>query len=493
MTAPHTALPKPNAASAVSWSAIQGIGSTLIHFITLAALSRLLEPAVFGVMSILLVIYNIANLFAQMGLSSAIVQRAHLTQQALHSLYWLNVLLGCLVSLCLYLASGLLSHWFNMPALKTTTWVIALTFFISCWSIQYQALAQRELRFRRIALINLSALAGTGVVSIILAMQGAGIWSLVLGILAATIIRTAGFFVFGAREHGLPQVLFNWEEAREMTLFGLNRFGAMFTNAINSNIDQILVGAVFGAQAVGYYNIALRIVMQPIDRINPIVTRVAFPWLSRIQDDAEKINQTYLKILGSLTAVNAPLLVAAGVFAEFYVPLLLGPGWTPAVVLVQILSAYALLRTVINAGGSLVLAKGRADWTFYWNLFLLFLFPAVLYIASRFGDVRFLAYSLLALQFAVVLAYHRLMIYPLTSIGLGTFLAEIGRPILCALTAGAAALAAIMIAQLASSVGNLLLGTIIGAVVYAGLFAVLMPHHLSMLRNMVLRRNARKA
>jgi O-antigen/teichoic acid export membrane protein len=215
------------------------------------------------------------------------------------------------------------------------------------------------------------------------------------------------------------------------------------------------------------------------------VTRVAFPWLSRIQEDSEKVSSTYLKIIGLVTAVNAPILVALAVLADWYVPLLLGEGWDTAIVLIQILAGYALLRSVINAGGSVILAKGRADWTFYWNLFLLLLYPGALYLAARLGDLRTLALVLASLQIPVLFLYHRALIQPLTGIGLVRFLSAIGRPMLCAAVAGLLAYVVAFSMDQAGNLTRVVAGGITGAGVYAMLAYFLIPQQVTAIRRIV--------
>ncbi|MEL7447564.1 MAG: MOP flippase family protein [Pseudomonadota bacterium] len=463
------------ATSAARWSIVQGAGGIVLQFATLAVLGRLLSPAVFGAMAILFVVHKIAMLFAQMGLASSLIQRKDLSRAAQDSLYWLSVALGAVVSVVVILIAPLVAAAFSLPELTPTTRVVGLTFVVSAFAVQYQALAQRELRMRRMALINLSSLVATAVVAIGLALNGFGLWALVAGLFAATLVRSAAYLVTGIRDHGLPSVHFSWQEARPLVAFGAHRFGAMLANAVNTHVDQFLVGLMLGAQPLGFYSVANRIVRQPVDLINPVVTRVAFPWLSRLQDDDKRLVDSYLRIIALVTTVNAPLMVAAAVVAPWLVPLLLGPGWEPAVILVQILAAYSLVRSVIGAGGSLLLAKGRADWTFYWNLVLLLVYPATLFFAARSGSITVLAGTLTLVQCLVLLVYHRFLVRPLTGISLARFLSAVARPAAVAALAGGIAYAALGALGITGNLGNIVAGTLVGGAAYLALARLLIP------------------
>ena len=222
------------ATGAARWSIVQGVGGIVLQFATLAVLARLLSPAVFGAMAILLVVHKIATLFAQMGLASSLIQRKDLTRSAQDSLYWLSVALGTAVSGVVVLVAPLIAAAFSLPELTATTRVVGLTFVVSAFAVQYQALAQRELRMRRMALINLSSLLATAVVAIGLALNDFGLWSLVAGLFAATLMRSVSYIVTGVRDHGLPSAHFSWPEAKPLVAFGAHRLGAMLANTVNA-------------------------------------------------------------------------------------------------------------------------------------------------------------------------------------------------------------------------------------------------------------------
>ena len=167
---------------------------------------------------------------------------------------------------------------------------------------------------------------------------------------------------------------------------------------------------------------------------------------------------------------------------------MLGEGWDSVTTLIQILAGYALLRSVINAGGSLILAKGRADWTFYWNIFLLFLYPAAIYLAARSGDLSKLALTLTCLQVIVLFLYHRALIQPLTGIRVGRFLSAISKPMSSALVAGLVAYTSVQLIDQTNNWLNVMIGGTVGAIVYAGLAYMLMPQQVATLRKIAFRK-----
>jgi len=206
----------------------------------------------------------------------------------------------------------------------------------------------------------------------------------------------------------------------------------MTLNAVNSRLDRFLVGVLFGAEPLGFYNMALNLVVQPVYTIGPILTRVAFPVLSRVQDDNERMKRGWFTMLKVISSIQAPILVGIAVVAPSAIPLVLGERWTPIVPLVQILAFYALIRSFGNAAGSMILAKGRTDMSLYWNLLATIVMPLVIFLAAYFGSVVTLAWTLLGTQIAFFVAFYLLITRRLLGPCLGGYLRAVGIPVLMA-------------------------------------------------------------
>lgn len=138
--------------------------------------------------------------------------------------------------------------------------------------------------------------------------------------------------------------------------------------------------------------------MQPIGRINPILTRVAFPLFARIQNEPERLQKGFLLVLRMLSTVNAPLLLGLSAVAPVLIPVVFGTQWLPAVPLVQVLAFVTLMRSIGNPVGSLLLAKGRADLGFKWNCLLLVTQLPGVYLGAYLWDALGVAISLVILQ-----------------------------------------------------------------------------------------------
>lgn len=425
------------AASGIRWTTLNTVCITAIQFIQLAIIGRILGPEAFGLMAMVMVVMESAGIFADVGLSSAIIQRKEPKKEELSTLYWFNVIVGFIVFSVVYLFTPVIAIGFSVAEIKSLLPVAALSFLISPFGVQFQTLLRKYLRFDVIAKINIcSAIAGM-LTAIGCALNGCGVWSLVWGGLINVVIRTGLLIGWGWHAKWQPKLYFKWSDMHGYLSFGLYRVGAMVANQINSRADQILIGVLMGPVALGYYNIAFRLVMEPIQKISPILTSVAFPVFSIIQDDTARLKRGFIQMIRFLMFVNAPVLIGMAVVAPLAVPLLIGEKWLPSIPLVQILSFYALVRSLGNAGGSLIIAKGKANWTFYWNIALLLIIPTVVYFSSFESEMVHIAFALVVMQVVLFFCHYRVFIRNLIGACLSEYLHVLGRPIVLSLAMSA--------------------------------------------------------
>lgn len=174
-------------------------------------------------------------------------------------------------------------------------------------------------------------------------------------------------------------------------------------------------------------------------------------------------------MLNMLTSINAPLLIGISAVAPVAVPLVLGEEWLPIVPITQVLAMYSLLRSSGNAGGSVVLAKGRADVSFYWNVMLLCFVPAVIFCAASWGSVLTVAWSLLALQAILVFVWYVVVVRKLLGPCFSGYIMAMGIPVLLASVMGAVVALCGRVISLDTFLPTLLCQIGIGVVTYLGL------------------------
>ncbi len=375
---------KQKAFSAVRWTASAALAKVLLQTAQVAVLARLLEPADYGLMAIVVVIMSFATLFADLGVNSAYVQRQEVSQEERSSLFWLNVMMGAALALLLVVVSPLLARFFGDARLGPLLMLGALTFVLGALGQQVRASAEKALAFRAVVLLEiLAALLGFAV-AVMAALAGWSVYSLVFGIIATSFSGTVFAWLFIARGWR-PLRRFRIEDVRPYLGFGGAVVGAGIVNQLTMSVDLLIGGRLLAASQLGLYSVPRNFVLQVQFMINPIITRVGFPLISRVQHDLARVKDIYLKTLNMTASTNAPLYIGAAFFAPEIVHLLLGPNWSEAGRFLRVLALWGFLRSTANPVGSLLFGMGQAHRALKWNVALLLMLPPLLWWGSGYG------------------------------------------------------------------------------------------------------------
>ncbi len=406
---------KRAALSGVKWTLTSTGLSTVIQFVQVAVLARLLEPADFGLMAMVWILLNFSLLFMDMGIGQAIIQKQDISREQLSSLYWANIIIGFIVFGFTVSATPLVVALYSEPRLYTLTPAAALLLGIVPFGAQFQLLLQKELRFKTLAVIEIIGAVVAATVAISAAFAGQGVFSLVFGQLSGGAISTLLLVITGWGRWR-PTLHFRRADLKGLIGFGFYQLGERVLNLLFSRTDQLLIGALLGPLALGYYSLAWNLVILPSSKINPVLTRVAFPLFAGVQNEIERLRRGYMILLRVVSSVNAPILFGCAATAPTLVVVVYGEQWTPAIPLVQLLAGVGLLRSMINPIGTLLLARGRADLGFMWSLITVPLQIPVVYLGLRIGGLNGIAFGLLCLQifdlFAIYLFQVRLVVGP---------------------------------------------------------------------------------
>jgi O-antigen/teichoic acid export membrane protein len=464
---------KAAAAQGAKWSAVSAAANAAIQFVQLAILARLLSPADFGLVAIVLVILGFAQTYLDMGISAAIIQRHDTSKDQLSSLYWLNIFCGWIIFGVTVAIAPLMALLFRQPYLLTIVPLAAIIFIIGPPGAQFYLLLQKRLNFRTLACIEVAAALSGAVVAIGGALANFGVLALILGQLVSGTVSSAILVMIGWRTWR-PRLRFRREDIKGYLGFGLYQMGERTLNYFGSRVDQLIIGYVLGPEALGYYSVASTLVMQPVGKINPILTRVAFPLFAQVQDQTERLKRGYLTLVHVLSAINAPLLLGCAAVAPIFIPLVYGPKWGPSIALVQVLAGVGLLRAIINPIGTLQIAKGRADMGFFWNLTVVVLQFIGVPIGIYFGGSVGVAVALLVLLIGYYCGTYLFMVRILLGPCLKLFLGNTLIPVLIASVMAALVLQLPLLVIAPPPI--VLAGQIVlGAIIYAALNMTLQP------------------
>jgi PST family polysaccharide transporter len=345
-----------------AYSAVVATGGQIVSLAvrlgTMAILARLLAASDFGLVGMVAAFTGFLTLFRDVGLSAATVQRATMTHQQTSTLFWVNFAFGWALFATCIAGAPLLVGFFNEPQLFWITAALGVGFVFNGAMVQHRALLQREMRFSAIAVTDVIAILISSVVSVIAAYAGLHYWSLVISLVALPAFTAVGCWI---ATRWIPGAPVRGAGVRSMLLFG----GKLTLNSIvvyfAYNTDKILIGRIFGAEALGLYGRAYQLINMPTDNLNHTVGQVAFPALARVQEDPTQLRSYFLKGYGFFLSLVIPVTVWCALCAADIVAVVLGPKWTAAVPIFQLLAPTIAVLAIINPFAWLMMALGLAD------------------------------------------------------------------------------------------------------------------------------------
>jgi len=395
--------------SGFRWNSISLIFSAMTKILMMIILARLFTPGEYGVMGLILIIIGFGMLFSDIGVSGAVIHYQKVSQQHLSTLYWLSFIVGFSIFLILILVAPLISIFYNEPDLTLFVRITAIIFLITPLGQQFETLFRKELKFKSLAFIEIFNSTILIFISTILAFYGWGVISVLIAYLSKSFIKSFMIFFIGLKIWK-PTFEFEFFEISKFLSFGMYQIGERSLTYFNSNIDKILIGKILGTISLGYYNIAYNLILYPITLINPIFTRVSFPYFSKMQNNTKILKEKYFDLIDIISFINFPIYLLLMVIAPYFVPLLYGPQWFPSIILVQILSVVGIFRCIGNPIGSLLLAKGYARLGFLWNAFVTMVFPFIILLGIIFGGINGVAlFIILSNLIFFYLFYHYLI------------------------------------------------------------------------------------
>lgn len=352
---PHD-LRRKTAHGAMISIAAQG-AAFFIRIVSMLLLARLLTPQDFGLAGMATAYTGFLALFQDIGISFATVQRPTISHAQTSTLFWINVAAGVTLAAICVVTAPVLAHFYHEPRLFWVTVFIAAGFVVNGASGQHRAMLQRNLRFTALITIDLTSLVASVVCGVGMALAGLGYWALVGSGVCAPAVTLIGVWLVGRWIPGLPR--------RGTGVGSMLRYGgaAMLNNVVTYvayNADKVLLGRFWGAQTLGVYARAYQLINVPNQSFNTIFAQVAFPALSRLQNDADRFKSYFLKGYGLLLCILIPIAVACAMFAEDIVRVFLGAQWSQSVPVFQFLAPTTLAFALINPFTSLMLATGGA-------------------------------------------------------------------------------------------------------------------------------------
>lgn len=381
--------PSPDAASAKagevrSWAAtvLSRIGTQSLQFAALAITARVLTPADFGKVAMILGIVGIIGIFRDLGLTAATVHVPTLTHRQVNTLFWINSSAGLAITLVGVMAAPLVAALYHDPAIGPLCAALAFGFFINGLSAQHGALLQRRLEFVTLARVQLISAGVSGFLSASLALLGFGVWSLVWPTLIAGITSTLLQWHYCRWR---PQAPSFDPTAMQMIHFGKNLILFALLDFVAHNIHAVMLGRYIGAAPVGYYNRAFNLLQMVTGYVQEPASRIVSPLLSRLGHGTDNFHRQYVSAVRLIVFLLAPVSMLVLTCAPDAIRLLFGAQWMASVPVLQILALGTVAQSICVTTGWIYLSRNETRRMMHWGIMGWGWMIACLAVGLQFG------------------------------------------------------------------------------------------------------------
>jgi PST family polysaccharide transporter len=340
------------------WVALSQAARVVSQLVSMTVLARLLAPEAYGLMALAAIVTNLAYLFRDMGTAAAVIQAKDVSPEMASTVHWTNVALGLTIAALIAAGAPLMAHLFHEAGLAQVLYLLAFVFPITSLGVLHQALLERNSKFSVVALAEIVAALTGLVVALLLAWRGFGVLSLVFQIIVSTLVSTT---IIVLRSSFRPSRHWSVQQFKSIARFSGNLSLFNLVLYFSRNADSMVIGRLLGTTALGVYSMAYRVMLFPLQNMTFVATRVLYPVMSRKQgnpDEVAEIAALYLKAVGFIAFLTAPLM--AGLFAlrEPFVNVLLGDKWQASVLILGWLAPVGFIQSLVSTTGTVLMARG---------------------------------------------------------------------------------------------------------------------------------------
>lgn len=353
---------REQAAKGVAWSAFQRWGQHTVQLVTFLLLARLLLPEHFGIIALAGVVIALFQVLVDQGFTAALVQREELEDEHLDAAFWTNLSIGAVLAVGTVLLSGPISGALGEAELAPVLSWLSLSLVISGFSRVQEAVLRREMNFKSLSIRSLLAVFVGGIVGVVMALKGYGVWSLVGQQLT---VRGVEVLVLWGVSRWRPRFRYSAPHARDLFSFGVNISGRNLLQFLSQHADNFLIGIFLGPVPLGFYHVAYRFLRIMMSLFTQTVGSVALPTYSRMQADPPRLKRAFHTASEMMALIGLPAFLGVLAVAPRLVEVAFGQKWLSSVPVMQVLTLIGVWTVMTFSADAVLLAVGRPSWSLW--------------------------------------------------------------------------------------------------------------------------------
>lgn len=346
----------------VFWSAVEKYSGLVVSLVVSMVLARMLGPKEYGVVAIATVIIAFLQMFCTMGIGPAIIQRTDLTNKELDSIFTFSLSIGTVLAVLFFCSSWGIASFYDNQLLVPVCQILSIQLLAASANMVPSALMSRDKRFKEIAKRTLTLQVFTGVVSVIAAFFGAGVYALLI----SPVVTSIGIFLWNRKYYKVSiDWTYNTEPIKKIFSFSSYQFLFSLVNYFSRNLDKLIIGRWMSVDALGIYEKAYRLMQLPLQNVTGVINPVMQPVLRDISDDRQDLARKHEQIVKFIATLSFPVgIILAGMSYEV-IRFFYGYQWDAAIPVFSILSLSLPLQMILSTSGAMFLVCNDTKTQFW--------------------------------------------------------------------------------------------------------------------------------
>lgn len=349
---------KEKTVKGMAWSAIDNFLSLGLTFIIGIIIARQLSPKEYGLVGMITIFIAISQVFIASGFSAALIRKKDCTQADYSTVFYYNLGISILLYIALFFTAGTISNFFSEPLLIPIIRVLGIEIIFDASNIIQKTILTKRVDFKLQTRISVISSILSGIVGIVMAYTGFGVWSLVVKMVLTSFIPAVLLWIWNAWR---PSLVFSIQSFKELFGFGSKLLISSLIDTIYRNVYLVIIGKYFSAESLGFYTRADQFKNFPSQNISTIIGRVSSPVLSSMQDEKEFLKSGYKRLIKSTMFITFVLMLGMAAISKPMVLVLLGEKWMLSAEYLQLLCLSGMLYPLQVLNLNMLNISGRSD------------------------------------------------------------------------------------------------------------------------------------
>lgn len=349
---------KDKTVKGVAWSGIDNVAQYAVTFIVGIVLARLLTPDDYGLLGIIAIFTAICTTLINGGFTNALIRKKDVTDDDYNTAFIVNLGMSLLLYVIVFFCSPLIAKFFGREELTLLTRVTSISIIIGALAIVQQTRLTKRIDFKTQTKITLIASISSGVLGIVMALMGCGVWSLVAQQISSSFLRTVLLWIYNK---WVPYLKFSKSSFNSLFGFGWKLMVSGLLDTLWKELYQVVVGKFYSPATLGQYTRAKQFSQLFSSNLTAVIQRVTFPVLSNIQDDKARMISAYRRIIKTTMFVTAICMFSLGAVSEPLLYCLIGPKWHEAATYLPLICVAGSLYPLHAINLNMLQVQGRSD------------------------------------------------------------------------------------------------------------------------------------